>query len=426
MSQKSEYQHNHYVPEWYQKRFLMPGQSKYWHLDLAPERITRNGRSWKRNDLMHWGPVSCFAQDDLYTTNWGNIPNRDIEKFFFGKLDNDAKSAVEHFSDFDLCDESHDAFNALLPYLSAQKLRTPKGLRHLEILYGSNSRNFTLRLLQQVHQIYCAIWTECVWQIADASDASVKFIISDHPVTVYNRECFPLSQHCRGLNDPDIRMIGTHTFYPLCLDKILILTNLSWVRDPYQNALKFRPNPEFFRSTIFNLLEIQTDRKLSDEEVIEINYITKRRAHRYIAGAEKEWLYPERHLRSDDWRRLGDGYLLMPDPRHIHGGGEVTVGYEGGHSEAYSEYGHRPWQKDFKNLDRERREWAAMSRFKAEWASMFGPEYRGQIYRMGSGNQVRQSQGYYEREVAKDVEYRKRPGEARRRAKLRRPRIDGK
>jgi hypothetical protein len=69
-----------------------------------------------------------------------------------------------------------------------------------------------------------------------------------------------------------------------------------------------------------------------------------------------------------------------------------------------------------------------MNRFKAEWAAMIGPDYRGQVYQMGSGNQVRPSQGYYEREVARDLEYRKRPGEAKRRAKLRRPppRTEGK
>lgn len=110
---------------------------------------------------------------------------------------------------------------------------------------------------------------------------------------------------------------------------------------------------------------------------------------------------------------MGDACLLIPERRHIHGSGETTIGYEGGRGEAYSEHGHRPSEKDFRNPDREPREWMAMNRLKVEWAAMIGPVYRGQVYQMGSGNQVRRSQGYYEREVAKDLENRKRSGEAK-------------
>ncbi len=58
--------------------------------------------------------------------------------------------------------------------------------------------------LQRMQDLYCATWTECVWQIADASQSQTKFIISDHPVTVYNRACPHLSKYCSGANDPDI------------------------------------------------------------------------------------------------------------------------------------------------------------------------------------------------------------------------------
>ena len=417
----NDYKHNHYVPEWYQKRFLPRGQNKHYYLDLAPDRVTSEGHTYTREALLRWGPARCFAQDDLYTTTWGGLENRDIEKFFFGKLDTVGKSAVEHFAEFTLRDGSHEAFEALVPYMSVQKLRTPKGLGWLRQVSGGVSKNKTLILLQDIQNVFCAIWTECVWQIADASRSPTKFIISDHPVVTYNRECFPASKYCRVYNDPDIRFAATHTFFPLSPDKVLILTNLSWVRDPFQNPLKLRPNPNFFRGAIFNFLSIQVDRFLTEEEVREINYITKKRAFRYVAAAEEEWLYPERHLQSDHWRKLGDGYLFMPDPRHIHGGGEVAIGYEGGQSDAFGAYGHKPWQRGYKDKERDDREWAAMQKFKVEWAAMHGPGYRGIVHDMG-GREARLSMGkeWYDEECKRDKEYLKRPGEAARRRRLRR------
>ena len=95
--------------------------------------------------------------------------------------------------------------------------------------------------------------------------------------------------------------------------------------------------------------DIQTHRSLSEQEVLEINYITKKRALRYIAGAEREWLYPENHLSSTRWNKFGNGYLLMPEPREVYMGGETYVGYKGGRSEAWNAYGERPWQPGFTN-----------------------------------------------------------------------------
>ena len=114
----------------------------------------------------------------------------------------------------------------MLPYMSVQKLRTPKGLADLAERTKCHDQNVTLMALQRVQNMFCAVWTESVWQIADASNSPTKFIISDHPVTVYNRACPPLSKWCQGHNDPDVRLHATHTLFPLSLDKILILTNL--------------------------------------------------------------------------------------------------------------------------------------------------------------------------------------------------------
>jgi hypothetical protein len=105
---------------------------------------------------------------------------------------------------------------------------------------------------------------------------------------------------------------------------------LTWVRDPYQGEMTVRPNPALFRETVFNFLALQVGRQLSEDEVLQINLITKRRAYRYIAAANAEWLYPERHVSTDHWKKFGSGYLLMPEPRLIHMGGEIVIGYKGG------------------------------------------------------------------------------------------------
>jgi hypothetical protein len=92
------------------------------------------------------------------------------------------------FSDFQFDHPGqHDAFNGLMNYVSVQKLRTPKGLGWLSTLPAGRDRNHRLMLLQEIQNVFCATWTECVWLIADATKSDTKFIISDHPVTVYNR-----------------------------------------------------------------------------------------------------------------------------------------------------------------------------------------------------------------------------------------------
>jgi hypothetical protein len=377
----TDYRHNHYVSEWYQRRFMLPGQTKYFRLDLHPDVVTSpRGHKYTRHDVHEWSPAKIFAEDDLYTTQWGPITNTEIERFFFGQLDNDGPKALDYFATFKHPDADGPSFQTFVRYMSVQKLRTPKGLAYLESFGGARHKNITLMMLQRIQHIYCAAWTECVWQIADASNSPTKFIISDHPVTVYNRACPPISKYCLGFQDPDIRMAATHTIFPLSLDKILILTNLNWVRDPYQNERKVRPNPRLMREAMFKFTDIQVGRLLTEDEVLMINTIIKRRAYRYIAAARKEWLCPERQVSTDHWKKLGGGYLLMPEPRLVHMGGEILIGYKDGQSEAFSEYGHRPCQKGYKDAARERRETEALYRFQAEWAVRRGPRYTAEDY----------------------------------------------
>jgi hypothetical protein len=378
----TDFRNNHYVPRWYQERFLPRDgrERKFYYLDMKPDRVKSGGRPHTRAALLRWGPARCFRQRDLYTTRFGNWQSTDIERYFFGRTDTNGRAAVEYVANFNHLSVDREAFRNLIIYMSVQKLRTPKGLKQLGELVRLDNKNQVLREMQQLRQIFCATWSECVWSIVDASQSAVKFIVSDHPVTVYNPGCFPGSPHCRDNRDPDIRLTGTHTLFPLSLDRMLVLTNLSWVRNPYTSPVVPRPNAVWFRSGVFNLMAIQIGRILSTTEVQEINFIIKQRASRYVAAAEEEWLYPERNIPTEFWDRLGGGYLLMPDPRSVTFNTQTVAKYTDGSSEAWDAYGRRPGQPGYRSEEERDNEWQAFSAFQGEYARVFGPKRRGRCF----------------------------------------------
>jgi hypothetical protein len=380
-----EYRKNHYVPVWYQKRFITPGakDNELFYLDLKPGTFTDpRGVKHPRRAVRRLGPKHCFYENDLYTTNFLSMDSTEIERLFFGSIDLNGCDGVARFTEFQhQIGVPHEAFQNLLMYMSTQKLRTPKGLNWLRERVKSNDRHEILQRMMKLRQLFCANWTESVWLIANASKSKTKFIVSEHPVTVYNRRCGPSSQWCRGYNDPDVWLNGTHTIFPLSLDRILILTNLSWVRNPYQSPVEPRPNPNPFRDAIFSIFDIQTERYLSELEVREINFIIKSRAQRYIAAAKEEWLYPDGHVSKSDWARYGHGYLLMPDPRSVAFKGEMIIGYKDGTATAFDEYGRRPWQPGFKKPSTgSPNEWKTFHQFQGEFARLFGPYRRGRAF----------------------------------------------
>ncbi len=117
---------NHYVPQWYQRGFLAPGQSRLFHLNLDPDRKTLpDGRQVPRTALHGWGTKLCFVEYDLYTTRFGPIVNDDIEKLF-GSLDDQGSKALRAFALGDPT-EVHESFQDFFEHMAAQKLRTPKG-----------------------------------------------------------------------------------------------------------------------------------------------------------------------------------------------------------------------------------------------------------------------------------------------------------
>lgn len=378
----SAYHHNHYVPVWYQKRFIPidAATNELFYLDLKPEvYIDSRGGRHTRGRPWRWGPNHCFAQNDLYTTNLGSVPSTEIEQAFFGPIDVDGKKGVELLagSDHRAIIQNQGTFKDMMGYMGAQKLRTPKGLGWLRANFGTSSKEEILAAMVQYRNLHSANWLECVWQIADASGSDTKFILSDHPVTVYNRRCGPRSEWCRGYNDPDVWLQASHTIFPLSSEKILILTNRSWARNPYQIENAKRPNPNPYRPAVMALLDIQMDRQLSETEVRQTNFIIKNRAHRYIAAGKEEWLYPERHVSKSDWHDYGDGYLFMPDPRALAAGGEIVMGFADGSTAAFDAYGRTPGQPDYRKESDEGLEFAALARFQGEFARRYGRKRRG-------------------------------------------------
>lgn len=379
------YINNHYVPQWYQRRFLpaCKKQRELFYLDLQPESwVDESGVRRCHRPMTHRTLKKCFAEPNLYTTRLSGRDSVDIEKFFFGEIDASGMRAVETFSTFAHQPMDTNILAALLHYMSAQKLRTPKGLSWLFANTPARTKNELLKFMVEIHDVHAAIWCECVWQIADASMSSTKFIISDHPVTVYNRDCPPDSEAARGHEDPDIRWHGTHTIFPLSADKVLILTNLSWIRNPYQSARDYRPNSQPFRGAMFDFLRVQLYRQLSEADVKTINLIIKRRAFRFVAAAEEEWLFPESDGRIQSWREIGDSHVLMPDPRSVEFTGRVIVGHGNGSYSSWDEYGNKPGQRGFDDGERSRSEYATFHRFIGEFARRFGPQRRGRAIKL--------------------------------------------
>lgn len=70
--------------------------------------------------------------------------------------------------------------------------------------------------------------------------------------------------------------------------------------------------------------EIQFGRELAEDEVLRINYILKRRATRYVAASQREWLFPEARVPTTDWRALDDDLFLLPHVWKVGFSGEST------------------------------------------------------------------------------------------------------
>lgn len=328
---------NHYVPQWYQRGFLAPGQSHLFYLNLDPDLKTLpDGRQVPRKALHKWGPVNCFVEYDLYTTHFGSIVNDDIEKHLFGAIDDQGAKAVLAFAKGDHADV-HDSFEDFFEHMAAQKLRTPKGLDWIRSCYGKLDQIDLMVEMQALRTMHCTMWAEGVREIVSAADSDVKFIVTDHPVTVYNPQIDPTAPDCAYPLDPMVALLGTQTVFVLDANTCLILTHLEYAKTPDRKDLtRLRTNARHQGMGMVRTDAFIRDRRLTRDEVIAINHLLKSRAKRCIAAAHNNWLYPERHYRGT-WAEIAQ--VLLPKSDLWKFGGEIFVGYKDGSSGYWDEHG---------------------------------------------------------------------------------------
>jgi hypothetical protein len=341
----SKTRNNHYVPQWYQEGFFELGRNTLAYLDMKPsQKVLNDGRVITEKARFNAPTSRSFRQMDLYSTFFGTSVNDEIERRLFGDIDARGSKAVRAFAGIDLS-EWHRQFQTLFEYIDIQKIRTPKGLDWLKAQYPTLTQNELMFEMQGIRMMHCTIWTEGVREIISAEDADVKFIISDHPVTIYNHALPPDARTCAYPHDPTIALKASQTIFPLTRDFCLILTNLEYARDPSTSPLDKRTFARNYRSSMVRTDAFIRTRKLSGQEVARVNYVLKARARRYIAAGHKEWLYPEETV-SDPWAELRK--TLLPSKDELwHFGGEMFARFEDGHVHYQDEFGRTENQRDF-------------------------------------------------------------------------------
>jgi hypothetical protein len=140
------------------------------------------------------------------------------------------------------------------------------------------------------------------------------------------------------------------------------------VRNPWSDLLASRLNARAYQTTMMSLLGIQFGRELTEDEVLRINLILKRRATRYIAAAEEEWLYPEHRVSVQHWSKLDDDWFLFPNLWKVTFTSGTVAGFSGGGSWAADEYGYHPGDPDYDDKRRREKEWNLHEKAQRAWA----------------------------------------------------------
>jgi hypothetical protein len=379
---------HHYVPRWYQKRFLTVGQEKLWYMDLNPEKVTVNERiSFTRRALRSMYPAQCFYFDDLYLLRFGKYITDVIEKSFFGTVDKRGCAAARFFEAFDVrADGLNDSYRGLLDYVAAQRFRTPRGLDWIRRQWGVHDQNQTLTAMRQLFEAYNAMLMEGIWEIVHARNSPTKFIISDDPVTFFNRRIYPREAPYPG--GDDFPKIGSRTIFPLSAECCLIITHLELARNPWCKPLETRENARLFGQSVASLTAIQHGRALEQNEVSRINYILKHRATKFVASGRKDDLYPERELGRLNWEKLDDDWFLLPHLWKVNFTTGIRMGTMDGRHFAMDEYGRDPRHPRFEDPRRRAKEHRTFEEGKREWAKKRIGKSLAQTWEWGRENSI--------------------------------------
>ena len=328
---------NHYVPKWYQKGFFAKGQHKLHVLNLHPaDKPLPNGESVAEQKVEELGPKLAFKEHDLYTTRLGQHHNDEIETFLFGRIDKRGADAVRAWIAGNHV-QIHRGFHDFFEYMDAQKLRTPKGLDWILTHYKGLPQMELMRQMQALRQMHATMWSECVREIVSAAKSSVKFLVTDHPVTIYHPKLPPDAAWCQYPGDPGVELVGSQTVFALDANHCLILTNLEYAEDPAKAAvLSRRTNARFRGNSMARTDAFIRGRELNDAEVHGINLVLKSRAKKYVAASNPEWLYPERHCKLP-WADIAP--TLLPNKDLWRFGGEIYIGHQDGTSSYRDKYG---------------------------------------------------------------------------------------
>ncbi|MBB4819235.1 hypothetical protein HNP29_002625 [Pseudomonas alcaligenes] len=340
MPKQPSFRH-HYVPQWYQKGFLDHGATSFKILDLAPPSFQgRDGRTHLGRSILDKGPNAWFFESELYTTRYFGEANDDIEKLLFGPLDQNGKTAITAYRDQDWGTVSR-TYADVFEFMDALCLRTPKGMLRWPRM-GVKDQNTALILMQRLRKMHCLMWAEGVLEIVRAPQNGPGFIFSDHPVTFYNRYVFPMDKQVPLGADPHQHWMGTQTLFPFDKEHLFILTHLEWANKPGPSkARKPRTNARLFDNGFIRWDQCIRKRVLTPKQVLEVNFIIKARALRYIAGRSEADLFPERHLKSTLWSSIGH-FLMPPQSELFHFGGETYITFKDGHVHYQDQFGRRP------------------------------------------------------------------------------------
>lgn len=345
MSRKDLTRNNHYVPQWYQRGFAINSNHLH-YLDLTPEeKLLPDGRIIRLNERKLLPSSQCFFEYDLYTTFFGPIISDIIERELFGKIDDEGSRAVRAFIDGSESDR-HFRFQDFFRYIDAQKSRTPKGLLWLKNKYSHLNQTELMMEMEAIQDMNTTIWYESVKEIVSAENSVIKFLITDHPVTTYNFACPTSNQTGQDLIEPSIALKASQTIFPLNKNYCLILTNYEYAEQPELcDPLQKRTNARHFGETMVRTNAFIRNRKLNDHQVQEINFVLKKSARRYIAAAEKEWLYPEVDT-TISWESV-QRTLLPPAEELFEFGGEMFAGYSDGRTYRQDAFGRTVDEHDF-------------------------------------------------------------------------------